>query len=198
MRNIAKPLLAFCGPSGAGKSTLAKRVMEHHPQFALSVSATTRDPRADEEDGKHYWFLSKEAFKQKITENAFLEYEEVYDGVFYGTLHEELNRIWDNGQIPFLDLDVKGAMNIMSSFGPEAFFVFIHPGGIENLEKRLQNRGSETAESLKKRLDRARYELAQADEFDHILHNVDKQQADEEVLEIVDDFLDALALTQES
>lgn len=181
-----KRLVVFCGPSGAGKSTLAQKVLEHFPQFALSVSATTRAPRPYEVQGVHYYFVNEAAFKELIDNGKLLEYEQVYTGTYYGTPKSELDRIWAQGQIPLLDLDVQGAARLKEWYGDQGVFVFVHPGSLDNLARRLRARGTETPESLTRRLARAKFELEQAHIFDCVIHNIDLPQAEEKVLALMD------------
>lgn len=170
-------IVVFCGPSGAGKTTVSRKIMQLFPVLELSVSATTRQPRAGEIDGKDYYFITAEEFKSRVKNNEFLEYEEVYHDLCYGTLNAELERIWSNDKVPFLDLDVKGAANLKKMYGNKGLFVFVHPGSIQNLADRLTNRGTENEESLKKRLGRAEFEMTFADQFDFVLINNIVEQA---------------------
>jgi guanylate kinase len=183
-------LVVFCGPSGAGKSTIARNVMNTIPVFELSVSATTRSPRKGEEHGKHYYFISQDEFEQKINDEAFLEYEQVYEGLYYGTPFSEMERIWANNHVPFLDLDVKGAANLKEKYGKNGLFVFIHPGTIDILAERLKNRGTEDSRSIEKRIRRASFELEYANKFDYVLKNDVLERADKEIVEVVKQFLE--------
>lgn len=183
-------LVVFCGPSGAGKSTIAKAVMEALPYFKLSVSATTRAPREGEEDGKHYYFIDREKFEARLADNAFLEYEQVYEGLYYGTPNSELERIWAMGKYPFLDLDVKGAANLKKKYGADGLFVFIHPGSIDVLAERLKKRGTEDSRSLEKRIRRASFELEYADQFDFVLDNTDLEKAQKEIIAVISRFIE--------
>lgn len=169
---------------------MAKKAMEAYQMLELSISATTRQPRVGEEPGVHYWYLSVEEFRQKIDKNDFLEYEEVYNDLYYGTLFSELDRIWEKGHVPFLDLDVKGAANLKAQYGDKGFFVFIHPGSIDELAVRLKNRGTEDEKSLTNRLRRAQFELDYAEKFDYILYNDDLKRADKEVVDIIGQYLE--------
>lgn len=183
-------LVVFCGPSGAGKSTIAKNVMDSIPVFELSISATTRSPRKGEEPGVHYYYVSVEEFESKIKNDSFLEYEQVYEGLYYGTLFSEMERIWANGHVPFLDLDVKGAANLKEKYGDNGLFVFIHPGTIDVLAERLRKRGTEDERSIEKRMRRASFELEYAEKFDYVLMNDDLKRADSETIEVVTEFLE--------
>jgi len=186
---MGKKLVAFCGPSGAGKSTIANKVINTLPYFELSISATTREPRQGEEHGKHYYFIGRDEFETKISAGAFLEYEQVYEGLYYGTLYAELDRIWQSGRYPFLDLDVKGAANLKDKYGDDGFFVFIHPGSIDTLAQRLRKRGTEDERSLEKRMRRASFELEYADQFDFVLYNDNLEKAETEIIEQVKAFM---------
>lgn len=166
-----KKIIAFAGPSGGGKSTLSHILLEYSPRFVFSVSATTRPPRANEEHGKDYYFLSHEEFQKHIEDDDFVEWEEVYPHCFYGTLRTELNRIIRDGNIAIFDIDVMGAMNIKKQFTDDALIVFVRPESTEALEERLRHRGTETEESLKKRIARFEEELLQEKNFDYILIN---------------------------
>lgn len=182
-------LFIFSAPSGAGKTSIVKALLQQMPELEFSVSATSRPMRKGEINGSDYYFLSTEAFKEKIANNEFLEWEEVYRGSFYGTLHSEIKRIWAKGHHVIFDVDVAGGINIKNQFGPKALSIFVMPPSIEELEKRLVNRKTETPESLKKRLDKARFELGFANEFDQIVVNDNLEQAIEKAAEMVRTFL---------
>jgi guanylate kinase len=182
-------LIIFSAPSGSGKTTIVKRLLETDLKLEFSISACTREKRENEVDGKDYYFLSIEAFKEKIDNNEFLEWEEVYPGSFYGTLLSELDRIWKNGNHIIFDIDVEGGANIKQEFGEDALAVFVMPPSIEELEERLRGRQTESEESLQKRLNKASQELTLADEFDEILVNDDLDFAVEESYDIVKYFL---------
>jgi guanylate kinase len=182
-------LIIFSAPSGAGKTTLVKHVMDSELPLAFSVSACTRSPRINEIDGKDYYFISNEAFRQKIAEEAFVEWQEVYPDIFYGTLKSELERIWSEGKHVVFDVDVKGGLNLKKMFPKQALAVFVMPPSIEELTERIRNRQTETPESLEKRISKARYELSFADQFDYVLVNDDLEVAKQEAYAIVEDFL---------
>ena len=177
-------------PSGAGKTTLVQALLTLEPRLAFSVSATSRPRRAHEIDGKDYWFISAEEFQQRIAHDEFVEWEEVYPGQFYGTLKHELRRIWDSGRHPVFDVDVVGGLDLKEIFGPGALALFIAPPSVEALEERLRARGTETAESLRKRVDKAAHELTFAPRFDRIVVNDDRDRARNEAYQLVRDFLD--------
>ena len=171
-------LLLFAAPSGAGKTTLVKSVLATYPDdFSFSVSACTRPMREGEIDGKDYYFISPEEFKARVARNEFIEYEEVYQNQFYGTLKSEVQRIWALGKIVLFDIDVKGAINLKKLFPKEATTVFVKPPSVEVLLQRLQRRNTETTESLRKRIDKVKIELAFEQCFDVVLLNDDLQTA---------------------
>lgn len=176
-------------PSGSGKTTIVKHLLKVIPDLQFSVSATSRPPRPDEHHGKDYYFLSADAFRKKITESAFLEWEEVYEGRYYGTLKSEVERIRYSGGHVIFDLDVVGGDNLKQYFGGEALSVFIRPPSIEELEKRLRKRSTESEETLKVRLDKAARELTYIDRFDCVIVNDDLDTACREAEERVASFL---------
>ncbi|MFA5933644.1 MAG: guanylate kinase [Candidatus Paceibacterota bacterium] len=187
-------LIIFAGPSGVGKSTISKHILEkRNNECAFSISATTRKPRPGEINGQHYHFLSVEEFKQKIKENAFAEYEEVYEGIFYGTFVSEIESIFAIGKAVIFDIDVYGALNLKNNYGDNALTIIVTPPTLDDLKKRLTARDSETEESLKKRLDKAEEELSHHGEFDQVIVNADGSVELEKTLakslKIVDEFL---------
>ena len=167
--NIAtnNKVIIFSAPSGSGKTTIIKRLLSYFPEFEFSISATSRQARAGEADGKDYYFLSKESFEQKVQAGLFLEWEEVYAGTCYGTLKSEIERIWSNGKIVIFDVDVLGGMNLKKYFGDKALSIFVMPPSLEVLEQRLRIRNTETEEAIQKRLSRSALELNQAPKFDN-------------------------------
>ncbi|MBQ7984178.1 MAG: guanylate kinase [Bacteroidales bacterium] len=178
--------LIVSAPSGSGKTTLLKKLFGLYPdRFGFSVSATTRKPRQGEQDKKDYYFLSLEDFQRKINKQDFLEYEQVYDGLYYGTLKSETERINGLGLIPVFDVDVKGGVNIKNILGNQAYSVFIMPPDTEVLKQRLINRNTETPESLDKRIQRAEMEIKYADKFDCIIVNDDLDKAVNEFVQTV-------------
>ena len=185
----SKKVVIFSAPSGAGKTSLVRHLLEQGLPLEFSISACSRAPRANERNGKDYHFLSPRDFKEKISENAFLEWEEVYEDMFYGTLKSEVERIWANGKQVIFDVDVVGGINIKKHFSMQALSIFVAPPSIEELKNRLQGRGTETAESLQKRLGKAAEEMAQQDAFDIIIVNDDLDAARQEVMKKVTDFL---------
>jgi guanylate kinase len=170
--------LIISAPSGTGKTTILKEMFAFFPNlFSFSISATTRKPREGEKEAKDYYFLSQQDFQKNIQENKFIEYEQVYQGLFYGTLKSEISRINKEGKIAVFDVDVKGGLNIKRSLQDKALSVFIMPPSIPELEERLKKRGTETKESLKKRLDRAEMEIDMAKDFDKVIINDDLDKA---------------------
>ena len=165
-----RKLIIFVGPSGSGKTTIARAVMRRIPGLAFSVSATTRPPRPNERDGRDYHFIDADTFRQWLAEDRLVEHEEVYPGLFYGTPQHELERIWDNGKTPVLDIDINGALRIRQQY-PHALILFIHPGDEQTIIQRLQHRHTETEDQIQKRLARIRYELEKAPLADHIIYN---------------------------
>lgn len=185
----SKKVVIFSAPSGAGKTTLVRHLLEQGLPLEFSISACSRTPRANEQDGKDYYFLSPREFKEKIAENAFLEWEEVYEDMFYGTLNSEVERIWTNGKQVIFDVDVVGGINIKKHFSVQALSIFVAPPSIEELKNRLEGRNTETAESLQKRLGKAKEEMAQQDAFDIVIVNDDLDTARQEIMKKVTDFL---------
>jgi guanylate kinase len=184
-------IIIITAPSGAGKTSITKRLMNHFPQLAFSISAATRQPRAHERDGVDYHFMSTEAFQEKIHEDAFMEWEMVYEGNYYGTLKSEMKRIWNNNQIPVLDIDVKGAIHIKDLYPKQILTIFIEPPSIEELKRRLESRGTETADSLQARVSKASYEISFKHSFQHVIVNENLEKAIAEAITIVGDFIKA-------
>lgn len=184
-------MLIVSAPSGSGKSTIVNWLMKEHPELRLyfSISCTSRAPRGEEKDGVEYFFLTPEAFKEKIANKEFLEYEEVYENRFYGTLKAQVERQREAGQNVVFDVDVKGGVNIKKHYGDQALSLFIQPPSVAELRKRLEHRGTDTPEAIEQRLAKAEYELTFAPQFDHVVVNDDLEKAKEETLRIVRDFL---------
>ena len=184
-------LLIFSAPSGSGKTTIVQWLMNEHPELklAFSISATSRPPRGTEQNGVEYFFLSPEEFRQKIQNDEFLEYEEVYQDRFYGTLKEQVEHQLKEGQNVVFDVDVKGGCNIKEFYGDRAMSLFIQPPSIEELRRRLINRGTDDMEQIEKRLAKADYELSFASRFDHIVVNDILEDAEAETLRLVNEFL---------
>ncbi|MBX5439268.1 MAG: guanylate kinase [Thermoflavifilum sp.] len=165
------PLVIVTAPSGSGKTTIVHHLLKRFPELDFSVSACTRPPRQNEVDGRDYYFLTPEAFQQKIQEGAFAEYEMVYEGKYYGTLISELERIWRNHQIPLVDIDVRGALHLLDKYPDQSLSLFVQPPSLDVLRERLIKRGSETSISLEERLQKAAEELKYAPHFHHIIYN---------------------------
>ncbi|MEN9382158.1 MAG: hypothetical protein RI940_1039 [Bacteroidota bacterium] len=164
-------VIILAAPSGAGKTTITKYLLERFPRLAFSISATTRAPRGAEQDGVEYHFLSLAKFEGLIYQNEFIEYEQVYEGVYYGTLKSELKRIWDLGKVPILDIDVKGAIRVQQELGEKCMSIFIMPPSVDALKERLLNRQTETPESIQTRIDKAEYEISFSNQFKAIVKN---------------------------
>jgi len=183
-------LIILCGPSGVGKSTLAHAIMNEINKFDFSISATTRAPRLGEEDSVDYYFLSEDEFRRRLKAGAFLETEEVYDGLWYGTLRSEVDRICQKGRHVMFDVDVKGGVNIKKTYGAEALSILIKPPSIQDLRKRLIERGTETSETLETRMNRVREELGYENQFDLAIVNDDLETTTQKLLSTVQAFLD--------
>lgn len=185
-------LIIFSAPSGSGKSTLVNYLMEQHPelQLAFSISCTSRAPRGKEQNGVEYFFLSPEEFKKKIANDEFLEYEEVYEDRFYGTLKSQVEVQSQAGQNVVFDVDVKGGVNIKKHYGSRALSVFIQPPSVEELRNRLVGRATDAPEVIEQRLNRAEYELSFANKFDRIVINDDLEKAKVDVYNVIKQFLD--------
>ena len=181
-------LIIFSAPSGSGKSTIINYLLQQNLNLAFSISATSRQPRGNEKNGIEY-FLSPEDFKQKIANNEFLEYEEVYTDKFYGTLKSEIERLTNNGQNVIFDVDVKGGINIKKFYGERALSIFIQPPSIETLRKRLISRGTDAPEVIECRLAKAEYELSFAPQFDIVIINDNLQTAQEIATKKIRDFI---------
>lgn len=171
MSELNKKVIILTAPSGAGKTSITQFLLANYPQLAFSVSATTRAPRGAEQNGVDYHFISPEAFEGHISQNDFLEYEMVYEGLYYGTLKSELDRIWAQGKTPVLDIDVKGAIAIQEQLGNQALSIFILPPSIDALKERLASRNTESEEKIQMRLDKAAYELSLSDQFNAVVKN---------------------------
>ena len=182
-------VLIFSAPSGSGKSTIVNHILGLHPEIEFSVSATSRPPRGQEQDGVEYYFLSVEDFRARIEADAFVEYEQVYEGRYYGTLKSEVQRIWDKGHVIVFDVDVKGGVNLKKYFGDQALSVFIQAPSVEVLRDRLVKRGTDSAEDIEKRVAKAAEEMTYAPQFDKVLVNDDLATAFAESEAMVDAFL---------
>ncbi len=182
-------LVIISAPSGAGKTTIVKHLLDSGLNLAFSVSATTRPRRGNEHDGEDYFFLSVGEFKRRIENDEFVEWEEVYKDLFYGTLKSELKRIWDNGKHVLFDVDVKGGISLKKKFGTDSIAIFIMPPSVEELENRLVKRATDTPEKIKIRVEKAHEELKLADFFDTIVVNHQLDKAKEETQKIVSSFI---------
>lgn len=182
-------VVIFSAPSGSGKTTIVRHILDLHPEMEFSVSATSRPPRGQEQDGVDYYFLSPRAFKARIRADKFVEYEEVYEGRFYGTLKSEVDRIWAKGHVIIFDVDVKGGISLKNYFGDRALSVFIQAPDVEELRRRLVARGTDSPEAIDERVAKAAEEMTYAPRFDYILINDDLQTAFREIEGVVDRFL---------
>lgn len=182
-------IIIITAPSGAGKTSITRYLMRNFSQLSFSISAATRKPRGTEKNGVDYHFISTEDFKQKIQHNEFVEWEMVYEGKYYGTLKAELERIWQENKIPVLDIDVKGAIHVQQQYPASTLSLFIQAPSIDELRKRLESRGTETADSMAARINKASYELSFKDHFNHTITNDVLQRACSEAELIVADFI---------
>ena len=182
-------VIIFSAPSGSGKSTIISRLLKRVPNLEFSISATSRKPREGEQNGKDYYFLSHDEFKQKVAEGQFVEWVEVYQGTCYGTLKSEIERIWQKGSTVIFDVDVLGGVSLKKIFGNKALSIFIQPPSMEVLEQRLRGRNTETEESLGKRIERAKMEMQYSNQLDVVVENDDLETAINETETIVRNFL---------
>ena len=187
--NTHQKIIIITAPSGAGKTSITQFLLNKYPLLSFSISAATRKPRAGEVDGEQYYFMSEEQFKTKINANEFVEWEMVYEGNYYGTLKTELEKIWNQGKTPVLDIDVKGAIHIQQEFGKDCLSIFIEPPSVDELRKRLESRGSETAESLATRINKASYEISFSHQFQQTIVNHDLAIACVETEQLIKNFL---------
>jgi guanylate kinase len=182
--------IIFSAPSGSGKTSLVKHLMQQVPDLGFSISACTRDKRGRHEvHGRDYYFLSIDEFKTKIDQDAFVEWEEVYAGNFYGTLKEEVHRIWKEGKAVIFDVDVKGGLALKKYFGDQALAIFVKVPSLEVLESRLNDRGTETEESLSRRIYKAKFEMTFEPQFDVTVLNDDLARSSAETVSLVKEFL---------
>lgn len=186
---MAGKAIIFSAPSGSGKTTIVKHLLENNPDLGFSISASTRDKRGrTEENGKDYYFLTPEDFKKKIDNNEFVEWEEVYEGNFYGTLKSEVERVWRDGKNVIFDVDVKGGLNLKRYFGDNGLAIFVKVPSIEVLKARLNDRGTETPESISRRLFKAKFEMGFCDKFDVVLVNEDLDKSLAEAQRLYESF----------
>ncbi len=184
-------LIILAAPSGSGKSTIVNYLMQNENlNLHFSISCTTRQPRGTEQDGVEYNFITPDAFRQHIADGDFIEYEEVYADKFYGTLRSQVDSQLDAGQNVIFDVDVKGALNIKKAYGSRALAVFIQPPSIDELRRRLESRGTDSASDIELRLSKAEYELSFAPQFDEVVINDNLQVAQIETETLIEDFLD--------
>lgn len=186
---MKQQVIIFSAPSGAGKSTIVRSLLKRFPSLEFSISATSRAPRGTEKNGVEYYFFSTEKFLQLIAEDAFIEYEEVYPGSFYGTLRSEIERIRAKGHTLIFDIDVKGGMNLKRIFGDSALSLFIMPPSVEELRERLVRRGTDSPGAIERRVSKAEEELAYHSHFDKVIINDDLSEAISQAIEAVSDFL---------
>ena len=186
---MSHKVIIVTAPSGAGKTTIVKELLKQIPQIAFSVSACTRERREGEVEGRDYYFLTKEAFEEKISNNEFLEWEEVYANYYYGTLKKEVDRLWNADKVIIFDVDVKGAENLKKYFNKKALAIYIKPPSLEVLKERLKSRKTESHESLEKRIARATMELDYEDHFDLVILNDNLNDAKTKALEEVKLFI---------
>lgn len=182
-------LVIISAPSGAGKTTIVNHLLRNDDRLEFSVSATTRKPRGTEKHGIEYYFLQVEEFRKKIRSNSFVEWEEVYNDQYYGTLKSEIERIWSAGHSVLFDVDVKGGINLKKIFSDKAVSIFIMPPSVEELEKRLLARATDSREKIRMRVEKAKEEIKLAESFDHIVVNDILEKAQDETFRIVSDFL---------
>lgn len=183
-------LLIFCAPSGAGKSTLVRHLLQLDLGLKFSISCTSRQPREGEKDGREYYFISPEEFRQRAQAGDFVEWEEVYHEQYYGTLRSEVERIRDSGHHALFDIDVMGGLNLKKAYGEHALAIFVEPPSLAVLEERLRGRGTDSEASLQKRLDKAVHEMSFAGQFDRVLVNDILETALGEAEVLVRDFLE--------
>ena len=182
-------LIVFSAPSGSGKTTLVHYLLKKILNLSFSISATSRKPRENEIDGKDYFFLSKEIFINKINDGKFLEYEEVYDGIFYGTLLDEVEKNLKKGKHVIFDIDVVGGINIKKLFPERTLAIFVKPPSIESLEERLNTRGDDSPEEINQRIEKAKKEMEYSSQFDEVILNDELEESKRIAFEYVDKFL---------
>jgi len=189
MVNSSNKIIILTAPSGAGKTSITRYLLKKYAQLSFSVSAATRSPRDDEKNGVDYYFMSSDEFNQRIKHNEFVEWEMVYEGKYYGTLKSEFNRIWKNGQVPILDIDVKGAIHVQQQYLETSLSMFIEPPSVDELKRRLESRGTENTETLHARINKAAYEISFKHHFHKTIINNNLDHACEEAGAAVEQFL---------
>lgn len=187
--NNMNKVIIFSAPSGSGKTTLVKHSLEVFSELQFSISCTTRQPRGSEVHAVDYHFLTPDEFRQKITEDAFVEFEEVYTDKYYGTLKSEVEKIWNQGKVVIFDVDVKGGISLKKYFGEQALSIFIEPPSIEELERRLITRNTDDAETIRTRVAKAEEEMSYAKDFDKIVINKDLDEAKSEIESLIKNFI---------
>lgn len=188
--NNQQKIIVITAPSGAGKTSITRYLLNLYPdKLAFSISAATRQARGSEKNGVDYYFMNEADFTNKIQHDEFIEWEMVYEGKYYGTLKSELTRIWSEGKVPVLDIDVKGAIHVQEQYPETTLTLFIEPPSVDELKRRLQSRGTESEESLNARVNKASYELSFKNAFDHIIVNDDLEKAQKQAEDIVKAFL---------
>ncbi|MBP5994700.1 MAG: guanylate kinase [Crocinitomicaceae bacterium] len=183
--------IIISAPSGAGKTTIVQALLKDMTQLAFSISACSREPRGNEQNGIDYYFLGREGFEQRIAEEAFLEWEEVYDGMFYGTLKSELTRIWSEGKTVIFDVDVVGGIHLKQIMGEKALSIFIQPPSMEELSRRLTSRNTDSIDKINMRLAKAKQEIEQAKDFDVIVVNDQLELAIQTVHSTISSFINS-------
>lgn len=186
---VYNKIIILTAPSGSGKTSIARYLLQTFPNLAFSISAATRQPREGEVNGKDYHFMTEDSFRQHIKNNDFIEWEMVYEGKYYGTLKSELERIWSEGKVPVLDIDVHGGIHVQKEYPINTLSLFIKPPSVAELRHRLESRGTESAEAINTRVNKASYELSFADQFDHAIVNDNLDKACKEAEAIVGKFL---------
>lgn len=190
MQSKKNKIIIIAAPSGAGKTSVTRHLLKSLPeQLTFSISCATRMPRNNEKDNADYYFISLDDFKRKIEQEEFIEWEMVYEGKYYGTLKSEIERIWQQNKSPLLDVDVKGGINVQQIYPYNSLSLFIEPPSIDELERRLKARGTETEASLQARISKANYELSFKQQFDRIILNDELERACAEAMQIVTEFL---------
>lgn len=182
-------LIIFSAPSGSGKTTIVRELLKRFDCFEFSISATSRQPRGQEQDGVDYYFLTNDEFRSRVERDEFVEWEEVYAGTCYGTLKSEMERIWSKGNVIVFDVDVMGGINLKQLFGDDACSIFIMPPSVEELERRLRGRGTDSEEVILKRIAKAEFELSKAEHFDFTVVNDVLEEAVNETSKIIENFL---------